>query len=75
MHLLKHVSTGLLRELEEDTSLNKLLSMLCLSSQINTSSLIGNIVFKQDIGIPTSINQAPFWANLFLYFFESKYIN
>ena len=60
MHLLKHVSTGLLRELEEDTSLNKLLSMLCLSSQINASSLIGNIVFKQDIGIPTSIDLAPF---------------
>ena len=60
MHLLKHVSTRLLRELEEDTSLNKLLSMLCLSSQINASSLIGNIVFKQDIGIPTSIDQAPF---------------
>ena len=60
MHLLKHVSTGLLRELEEDTSPNKLLSMLCLSSQINASSLIGNIVFKQDIGIPTSIDQAPF---------------
>ena len=54
------MSTGLPRELEEDTSLNKLLSMLCLSSQINTSSLIGNIVFKQDIGIPMSIDQAPF---------------
>ena len=60
MHLLKHVSTRLLRELEEDTSPNKLLSMLCLSSQINASSLIGNIVFKQDIGIPTSTDQAPF---------------
>ena len=30
---------------------------------------IGNMLFKQDIGIPTGIASAPFWANLFLYFF------
>ena len=35
---------------------------------------IGNIVFKQDIGIPMGIDPAPFWANLFLYFFESKHV-
>ena len=29
---------------------------------------IGNMVFKQDIGIPMSIDLAPFWANLFLTF-------
>ena len=28
---------------------------------------VGNIVMKQDIGIPMGINPAPFWANLFLY--------
>ena len=35
---------------------------------------IGNLVFKQDIGIPMGIDPAPFWANLFLYHFESKYV-
>ena len=35
---------------------------------------IGNLVYKQDIGIPMGIDPAPFWANLFLYFFESKYV-
>ena len=35
---------------------------------------IGNLVFKQDIGIPMGIDPAPFWANLFLYYYESNYI-
>ena len=35
---------------------------------------VGNQIFKQDIGIPMGIDPAPFWANLFLYFYESKYI-
>ena len=35
---------------------------------------IGNMIFKQDIGISIDIDSAPLWANLFLYFFESKYI-
>ena len=35
---------------------------------------IGNLVFKQDIGIPMGIDPAPFWANLFLYFYESKFV-
>ena len=35
---------------------------------------VGNLVFKQDVGIPMGIDPAPFWANLFLYFFESKFI-
>ena len=35
---------------------------------------VGNLVFKQDIGIPMGIDPAPFWANLFLYYFESKYV-
>ena len=35
---------------------------------------IGGNVFKQDIGIPMGIDPAPFWANLFLYHFESKYV-
>ena len=55
-------SIGLQRNQEEDTSLNKLLSMLCLFSIINAFS---NLVFKQDIGIPMGIGQAPFWVHLF----------
>ena len=35
---------------------------------------VGNKVFSQDIGIPMGIDPAPFWANLFLYFFESKHV-
>ena len=37
-------------------------------------NLIGNLMFKQDIGIPMVIEPASFWANLFLYFFYSKHI-
>ena len=35
---------------------------------------IGNMVFKYDIGVSIGIDSAPFWTNLFFYFFESKYI-
>ena len=35
---------------------------------------VGNLVFKQDIGIPMGIDPAPFWANLFLYFYESNFV-
>ena len=35
---------------------------------------IGNLVFKQDIGIPIGSDPAPFGANVFLYFFESKHL-
>lgn len=35
---------------------------------------IGNLVFKQDIGIPMGIDPAPFWANLFLYFYEKQFV-
>ena len=31
-------------------------------------------MFKKDIGFPMGIDPAPFWANLFLYFFESKHV-
>ena len=36
----------------------------------NCLFLIGNFVFKQDIDILIGIGPAPFWLNLFLYFFE-----
>ena len=35
---------------------------------------IGNLVLKQDKGIPEGIDPASFWANLFLYFFKPKYV-
>ena len=35
---------------------------------------VGNSILKQCIGIPMGIDPAPFWANLFLYHFESEYV-
>ena len=36
---------------------------------------IGNLAFKQDIGIPMGIDPAPFWANLFLYKYEKSFVD
>ena len=36
---------------------------------------IGNLLLSQIIGIPMGIDPAPFWANLFLYTYESDFIN
>ena len=35
---------------------------------------IGNLLFRQCIGIPMGIDPAPFWANLYLYSYEYKFI-
>ena len=35
---------------------------------------IGNLLFKQFIGIPMGIDPAPFWANLHLYSYECSFI-
>ena len=35
---------------------------------------IGNLLLKQYIGIPMGIDPAPFWANLYLYAYEYKFI-
>ena len=35
---------------------------------------IGNLLFKQCIGIPMGIDPAPFWANLHLYAYECKFM-
>ena len=32
------------------------------------------MVLKQDIRIPIGTDPVPFWANLFLYFFESEHV-
>jgi len=34
----------------------------------------GNVVMLQAIGIPMGIDPAPFWANLFLYQYENRYV-
>jgi len=33
-----------------------------------------NLVFRQVIGIPMGIDPAPFWANLYLYYYEEKHV-
>ena len=35
---------------------------------------VGNKLFRQIIGMPMGIDPAPFWANIYLYSYESKYI-
>ena len=35
---------------------------------------VGNLIIRQSIGIPMGIDPAPFWANLYLYFYEHKFI-
>ena len=41
----------------------------------NCNFTVGNKVFQQSIGIPMGIDPAPFWANLFLYTYESDFIS
>ena len=36
---------------------------------------IGNMLSTQIIGIPMGMDPVPFWANLYLYWYECKYIN
>ena len=36
---------------------------------------VGNIILQQIIGIPMGIDPAPFWANLFLYFYEEQFMS
>ena len=31
-------------------------------------------MFNQEIDIPLVVDPAPYWANLFLYFFDAKYV-
>ena len=35
---------------------------------------VGNKLFRQTIGMPMGIDPAPFWANIYLYNYEAKYI-
>jgi len=36
--------------------------------------IVGNKFFRQIIGMPMGIDPAPFWANIYLYTYEAKYI-
>ena len=36
----------------------------------NTYFEVGNLLIRQSIGIPMGIDPAPFWANLYLYFYQ-----
>ena len=36
--------------------------------------VLGNMLFRQTIGMPMGIDPAPFWANIYLYSYESKYM-
>ena len=40
----------------------------------NTFFEVGNILLHQSIGIPMGIDPAPFWANLYLYFYENDFV-
>ena len=41
----------------------------------NTYLTVGESIYKQTIGIPMGTNCAPVLANLFLYFYESRYVS
>ena len=40
----------------------------------STYFIVGNYVIHQSIGIPMGIDPAPFWANLYLQYYESEFI-
>ena len=40
----------------------------------NTFFEVGNHLLRQSIGIPMGIDPAPFWANLYLYFYEHEFV-
>merc|ERR1711911_254094 len=57
------------------TSYSKIQIKMMVDHLISQSFFsLGNLVFRQSIGIPMGIDPAPFWANLYLYYFESKFI-
>ena len=35
---------------------------------------VGNLIIRQSIGIPMGIDPAPFWANLYLHYYEHEFI-
>ena len=70
----EYQSTRHQKIVEKDTSQDKFWLMPLKCYITKCYFFIGNIVSKQEIGIPMAIGPASYWANIFLYFFESKYI-
>ena len=59
----------------DSTSMDKEYVINCIDWLIsNTYFKFGNLLLKQEIGIPMGTDCAPFLANLFLYYFEEKFI-
>ena len=47
----------------------------CLSFLTNNAYFrVGNTIFRQKVGIPIGSDPAPFFANLFLFYYESEWI-
>ena len=67
----KYQSIGHQKVAEEDSSQDKLWLMPSLFSSQNVI-FYENLVFKQEIHVHMDADPAPYWANLFLYFFGSK---
>jgi len=64
------------RESEGTRAYNKSLIKLALKYAIDNAFFhVGDKVFRQIIGIPIGSDPAPFFANLFLYVYESKFIS
>ena len=64
------------RESEGTRAYSKSLIKLALKYAIDNSYFhVGNKVFRQKIGIPIGSDPAPFFANLFLYVYESKFLS
>ena len=53
----------------------KFFSKARLKSIVDHLITKGNLLIRQSIGIPMGIDPAPFWANLYLYFYEDKFID
>ena len=68
-------STFWSRKKKGDNSFTKQQVKLMVSHLIKeTYFKVGNLLFKQCIGIPMGIDPAPFWANLYLYAYEYEFM-
>ena len=65
--------------MEEKSTGKHTLSRLKLKTLIKhlitkTYFIVGNLVVRQSIGIPMGIDPAPFWANLYLYHYQARFV-
>ena len=62
-------------QLLSDPLLPIMVDVICEAHLIqNCHFTVGNYVMRQCIGIPTGIDPAPFWANLYLYAYENDFM-